>query len=101
VKTSGQRQSINAISAVSARGAFWYEVYSERLNATRFITFLRHFICHRKAPVFLVLDGHPAHRAKAVSAYVRSLKGQLELHFLPATCAPSSRARPSFDHYGA
>src|SRR5262245_24645244 len=34
-------------------------------------------------PVFLVLDGHPAHRAKIVAAYVQSLKGRLELHFLP------------------
>jgi hypothetical protein len=33
--------------------------------------------------VFLVLDGHPAHRAKIVAAYVQSLKGLLELHFLP------------------
>jgi transposase len=30
-----------------------------------------------------VLDGHPAHRAKMVAAYVQSLKGRLELHFLP------------------
>src|SRR5215510_11522283 len=30
-----------------------------------------------------VIDGHPAHRAKIVAAYVQSLKGRLELHFLP------------------
>lgn len=30
-----------------------------------------------------VLDGHPAHTAKAVAHYVRSLRGRLELHFLP------------------
>ena len=38
---------------------------------------------HRRRPVFLVLDCHPAHRAKIVAAYVQSLKGRLELHFLP------------------
>src|SRR6516225_8542213 len=37
----------------------------------------------RKRPVFLVLDGHPAHRAKIVADYVQSLKGPPELHFLP------------------
>ncbi len=37
----------------------------------------------RRGPVFLVLDGHPAHIAKAVAEYVQSLAGRLELHFLP------------------
>src|SRR5438552_8051164 len=37
----------------------------------------------RKSPVLLILDGHPAHIAKRVARYVQSLKGRLELHFLP------------------
>jgi transposase len=83
VATSGRRQSVNAISAVSARGEFWYEIYSDRLNATRFVELLRNFMRHRRGRLFLVLDGHPAHAARIVSEYVRSLRGKLELHFLP------------------
>jgi len=83
VATSGRRQSVSAISAVNARGAFWYEIYTERLNAARFLELLKHFMRGRKGPVLLVLDGHPAHIAKAVAQYVQSLKGRLELHFLP------------------
>jgi transposase len=83
VATSGQRQKVNAISAVNASGAFWYDVYTGRFNAELFITKLEAFMRHRRRPVFLVLDGHPAHRAKIVAAYVQSLKGRLELHFLP------------------
>ena len=83
VATSGRRQSVSAISAINARGAFWYEIYPERLNASRFVELLKHFMRGRKSPVFLVLDGHPAHIAKAVAQYVQSLKGRLELHFLP------------------
>lgn len=83
VKTSGQRQSVSAISAVTARGAFWYTVYTGRVNATRFVAFLKKFMRHRRRRVFLVVDGLPAHKAKLVAAYVRSLKGKLELHFLP------------------
>jgi transposase len=83
VPTSGRRQSVSAISAVNARGAFWYEIYTERLNATGFIALLTHFMRRRTGRVFLVLDGHPAHRAKAVAHYVQRLKGRLELHFLP------------------
>jgi transposase len=83
VVTSGQRQAVNAISAVNARGAFWYDVYTGRLNALRFIQFLRDFRATRRRPVFLVVDKHPAHIAKVVAEYVQSLRGKLELHFLP------------------
>lgn len=83
VPTSGQRQSINAISAVTALGAFWFVVYAGRFNATCFVEFLRSFMRGRRRPVFLVLDGHPSHKAKLVFEYVKSLGGRLELHFLP------------------
>jgi transposase len=83
VATSGQRQSINAISAVNAKGAFWYDVYSGKLNAARFVEFLGAFLKGRRKPAFLVVDGHPSHTAKAAKAYVQSTGGRLELHFLP------------------
>jgi transposase len=83
VPTSGRRQSVNAISAVQARGEFWYEIYTERLNAALFLELLKRFLRGRKRPVFLVLDGHPAHRAKLIAQHVQQLRGRLELHFLP------------------
>jgi transposase len=89
VKTSGKRQSINAISAVNSKGAFWYNVYPGKLNAALFIQFLRDFMRHRRKPVYLVLDSLSAHKTKSVEGYVRSTKGKLELHFLP-TYAPDT-----------
>lgn len=86
VKTSGQRQSINVISAVNARGAFWAATYEGKLNAESFVLFLQNFMKGRKK-VFLIVDGHPAHTAKAAQRYVESLGGRLELHRLP-TYAP-------------
>jgi transposase len=89
VKTSGQRQAVNAISAVNAKGAFWYNVYKGRLNAGLFLHFLRDFMKRRRKPVYLVLDSLPAHKAGSVERYVTSLNGKLELHFLP-TYAPDT-----------
>jgi transposase len=83
VTTSGQRQSLNVISAVNARGQFWAATYSGKLNAEAFVAFLGNFMKGRTGPVFLVVDGHPAHKANRVKEYVRSLQGRLELHFLP------------------
>lgn len=86
VETSGQRQSINVISAVNARGAFWAVTYEGKLNAESFVLFLKNFMKGRQK-VFLIVDGHPAHTAKAAQRYVESLGGRLELHRLP-TYAP-------------
>lgn len=83
VTTSGQRQAVNAISAVNARGGFWFEVFTGRLNAARFVEFLSHFMKRRRKPIILILDRHPAHRAAKVARYVQSLRGRLELRFLP------------------
>jgi len=83
VPTSGQRQSVNAISAVTARGEFWLEISTHRLKAAAFVEQLRRFLRGRRNRVLLILDGHPAHRAKIVSDYVQRLRGRLELHFLP------------------
>lgn len=83
LKTSGQRQRINAISAVNAKGAFWFKVYAGMLNAAFFMVMLQDLMKGRKKPVLLVVDGLPAHKAKSVARYVQSTKGRLELHFLP------------------
>ena len=83
VRTSGQRQSLNVISAVNARGEFWAVTYTGKLDAEAFVAFLENFMQGRTGKVFLVVDGHPAHKANLVKAYVQKLQGRLELHFLP------------------
>ena len=84
VVTSGQRQSLNVISAVNARGEFWAATYTGKLNAEAFVAFLENFMRGRRGKVFLVIDGHPAHKANRVKQLVASMAGRLELHPLPA-----------------
>jgi transposase len=83
VTTSGQRQSLNVISAVNARGEFWAVTYTGKLNAESFVVFLQNFMESQTGKIFLVVDGHPAHKANLLKTYLQSLHGRLELHFLP------------------
>lgn len=83
VESSGQRQSINVISAVNASGAFWAATYSGKLDAESFVQFLRDFMKSQRKKVFLVVDGHPAHKANVVKDYIAKMAGRLELYFLP------------------
>jgi transposase len=83
VATTGQRQKVNVISAVTASGAFWCQIYTERLNAQLFVQFLRQFMHGRPSKVYLVVDGHPAHKANVVKSLIKEMKGKLGLYFLP------------------
>jgi transposase len=83
VESSGQRQSINVISAVNAGGAFWAATYTGKLDAEAFVQFLRDFMKGQRKKVFLVVDGHLAHKANLVKDYIRQMAGRLELYFLP------------------
>ena len=83
VKTSGQRQHINAISAVSPSGKFWFALYECKFNAEFFIAFLKNFMKYRRKPLILILDGHPSHGAKSVAKFIKSTKGKLQVIFLP------------------
>jgi len=83
VKTSGQRQSINAISALSNKGGFWYHVFDGKFNADKCISCLKDFQKGRSHPVILIVDGHPVHKSKKVMEYIESLEGKVELVFLP------------------
>ena len=47
--------------------------YTSKLNAELFVVFLKSFMRCQSGKVFLVVDGHPAHKAKLVQGYVQSL----------------------------
>lgn len=83
VDRPGQRQSISAASAVSAKGAFWFATYKGGLTGELFVELLKKLMKGRKRPVRLVVDGLPAHKKSIVKEYVASTLGKLTLHFLP------------------
>jgi transposase len=83
IERPGQRQSISAASAVTAKGAFWYCTYEGGLSAELFVSLLRRMMRNRVKPVHLVVDGLPAHKTAPVKAYVASTEGRLTLHVLP------------------
>lgn len=83
VTSAGARFGMNLISAVSAQGEFRFMTVKGRVNAGVFIEFLKRLVHNAERPVFLIVDGHPSHKAKKVQRYVESLDGWLELFFLP------------------
>jgi transposase len=83
VLTTGQRFSLNMISAVSAKGLLRFMVVQGRVNGEKVAEFMRRLMYRAKRPVFLILDGHPMHRSRVVRECEQSFGGRLKLFFLP------------------
>ena len=58
-------------------------VHEGTVNARVFRAFLRRLLVGADKPVFVIVDGHPAHKAKLVEEFVASTNGILKLFFLP------------------
>lgn len=83
VKTTGARFGFNMISAVSPKGMLRFMVVEGTVGANQFIEFIKRLIHGTKRRMFLIVDGHPTHKAKKVKQFIESLNGQVSLHLLP------------------
>lgn len=83
VRVTGQRFSLNMISAISPKGSLRFMVVRGGVGAQVFVEFLKRLMHGRRRAIFLIVDGHPAHRSKSATTYVDSLGGKLKLFFLP------------------
>jgi transposase len=83
VSSTGARFGLNLVSAVSAQGEFRFMNVKGRVGAAKFIDFLKRLIHNAERMIFLIVDGHPAHKAKLVARFVESVKDRLQLFFLP------------------
>jgi transposase len=83
VRTTGARHSVNLVSAVTAQGALRFAAYEGKFTSATFIDFCKRLLRDSDRPVFLVVDGHPTHRSRAVKQFVASTNGRLRLFCLP------------------
>jgi len=83
VRSTGARFSVNLLSAVTPGGHLRFTTIDGTLTASKFIEFCRRLLYDVPGRVFLIVDGHPAHRAAAVKRFVASTNDRLRLIFLP------------------
>ncbi|VVS93802.1 IS630 family transposase [Desulfoluna spongiiphila] len=83
VETTGARFSVNMISAISPKGSLRFKAINGKMNASKFIDFLKSLRHGATNPIYLIVDGHPVHKSSAVKKYVESTDGMLKLFLLP------------------
>lgn len=81
---TGQRFSTNMISAVTNRGHMCFMVFGENFRVKVFLEFLRRLRKQAGRKVFVIVDGHPVHRAKLVQAWRAKHAEEIEIFYLPS-----------------
>lgn len=80
---TGQRFGCNMISAITNQGHLCFQVFEGSFNVKLFLGFLTRLWKQAKRKVFLIVDGHPVHRAKLVKAWREENKEKMEIIYLP------------------
>jgi len=80
---TGRRFGCNMMSAITNRGQLAFMVFKCRFTTKVMIVFLGRLVRHARRKVFVVLDGHPVHRAKAVGRWLAEHAEQIEMFLLP------------------
>lgn len=81
---TGQRFGCNMISAITNRGHLNFMVFKQRFKAPVFIEFLRRLTRQQDGrKIFLIVDGHPVHRAKKVKDWLKKNTHKIRLFRLP------------------
>ena len=83
IKRTGQRFSLNMISAISNRGHLQFMILDGRFNGEVFKTFLQQMIKYSRKKIYLVIDGHPAHKTKMLNDWLEENETRIEVFFLP------------------
>lgn len=81
VPGTGQR---NMISSITGRGTLRFMVFKRRFTAAVFIEFMGRLLRETGRKVYLIVDGHPAHKARRVEKWLAARKERIRLIFLPA-----------------
>lgn len=83
VQVPGRRFGCNVISALTNKGEMNFMVFEGRFQAPTFIAFCDRLIKQARRKVFLIVDGHPVHRAALTTQWLEDNSANIERFFLP------------------
>jgi transposase len=87
VPGTSQRFGCNMISTITNRGQLTFMVFEESFRHPVLLRFLRRLIRQAQRKVFVILDRHPVHQAKAIERWVKKHASRIQVFPLP-TASP-------------
>jgi transposase len=83
IQPNTQRVSVNFLASVSNSCKVRFMLYTQKLTAQVFITFLERLIAKRERKLMWIVDRHPVHRSDAVHQWLQAHQDKIEMHLLP------------------
>lgn len=83
IKATGQRFSVNMISAISNRGHLQFMLMDAGFNSEVFQTFLEQMIKFSTRKLYYITDNHPSHKTKKLMVWLEENKEKIEVFFIP------------------
>jgi transposase len=82
-KSMSKRFSVNMVSAITNQGKVQFMIYSDTMNAERFIEFMGQLIKSSTQKVYFIVDNLKVHHANIVKEWVEENKKKIALYFIP------------------
>lgn len=79
-----KRFSINMVSTITNQGKVQFMIYSENMNADKFIEFMQLLIKGSTKKIFLILDNLKVHHSKIVKEWLSKHTDKIEVFYLPS-----------------
>lgn len=83
-KSMSKRFSVNMVSAITNQGKVQFMIYSENMNADKFIEFMGQLIKSSTRKVYFIVDNLRVHHSKIVKQWVEKNKEKIALFFIPS-----------------
>lgn len=83
IQLDTQKARVNYVASISNQGTVRFMLYTQKLTAQVFITFLERLIVKRERKLMWIVDRHPVHRAEVVKQWLAQHHEDLELLYLP------------------
>lgn len=83
-KSMSKKFSVNMISAITNQGKVQFMLYSDTMNADRFIEFMQQLIKSSTQKVYFIVDNLRVHHSKIVKEWVEENKEKIALFFIPS-----------------
>jgi transposase len=85
-RVPGKRFGVNYIATVSNLGVLRFLVFAGRFTTAVLLVFLARLLAGRSSKVYVILDGHPAHRSKKVRGWTAARADRIRSIYLPPYC---------------
>lgn len=83
IQLDTQRARVNYVASISNQGTVRFMLYTQKLTAQVFITFLERLIAKRDRKLLWIVDRHPVHRSQAVKQWLAQHHKDIEMLYLP------------------